>query len=140
MKDFKTKAAKASGGVDAWEGADSERAVMLVEFHAWLVKTRVKTEQSLLNAESQQRELAPFAQAGLDTADTPADVPLVVLEFASRALDVMRLRRRLDLLNVYYQQAFVPQCGTALLIERGNEAEVNALWEWFIEERDGAYE
>jgi hypothetical protein len=131
-------APKMSTWENAWEVAEGERSVMVAEFHAWLVKTRVETERLFINADASQREIAPFAQAGLDLAATPADVPLCVLDFAARTLAAMELRRKLDLLNVYYRQALG---GSPILVmEKGNEAEVNQLWSMFIEERDGAYE
>lgn len=121
---------------NAWQHAASERAVMVAEFHAWLVKTRIETEKELLNDERRQRELAPFAQAGLDLADTPQELPMVVVEFAHCSLKVLDFKRRLNLLNVYYRQAVQEENDTGLTVEEGNEAEINELWEWFVKERE----
>jgi hypothetical protein len=115
--------------------ADSERAVMCAEFHVWLVKTRIATERDLLSDEAHLKSIAPFASAGLEGAATPQDVPLCVLEFASSALQVMELKRKLDLCNVYYSQAVSDNPESYLNIEPGNEAEVNDLWAAFIKER-----
>jgi hypothetical protein len=120
-----------------WQDAQHEKAVMVAEFHAWLVKTRIETEKDLLNNERQLRETAPFAQAGLDDAETPQSVPIVVIEFAIKALREMELKRKLALLNVYYRQASYSECSESLTIEEGNEAEINELWTWFSEERNG---
>jgi hypothetical protein len=124
---------------DNWENASmnavSERAVMVAEFHAWLVKTRIATERYALLNEANIREIGPFAQAGLANASTPRDVPFVVMEFAQQALNAMEFKRKLDLLNVYYRQASFAENTERLTIEPGNEAEVNQLWDWFIEER-----
>jgi len=119
----------------AWSNSDKERLVMVAEFHAWLIKTRVKTETRLYEQTNHLKGIAPFAQAGIDLAATPADVPLVVIEFATAALDVMETERQLNLLNVYYGQAASEQSQSKLRVEPGNEAEVNALWDWFIKER-----
>ena len=131
---------KLSGDKNTWDKwahhAESERAVMTAEFHAWLVKTRIETEAQLFNSKQHQRGIAPFAQAGLDEAGAPADLPLCVIEFAMITLEVMELRRKLDLLNVYYSQAANDRYESSLQVEKGNEAEVNILWDWFIQERN----
>lgn len=127
-------AASASTWAGARQAAVSERAIMVAQFHAWLVKTRIETEKNLLNTERFQNDLAPFARAALDKAATPADVSLVVSEFAVEVLCVMDLKRKLALLNVYYRQAAFAENTESLTIEAGNEAEVNELWTWFIEE------
>ncbi len=117
----------------AWNDTANERAVMVAEFHAWLIKTRIDTEKNLMNCERYMHSIAPFAQAGLDGAATPDEVPMVVLEFADHALRVLDARRKLDLLNVYYRQAAYAENTESLTIEEGNEAEVNELWNWFTE-------
>ncbi|HEY0073413.1 MAG TPA: hypothetical protein VGB77_04865 [Abditibacteriaceae bacterium] len=121
---------------DASYKALNEQAVMIAEFHAWLVKTRIETEQRLIAAEQLMTETAPFARAGLEAAPTPREVPFVVTHFAHFALDVIERRRELNLLNVYYRQAARDENTESLHIEPGNEAEVMRLWEWFIAERN----
>ncbi len=154
MKDFSSHAAERQqfheqwnkgkfgqpAGVPNWEtfadDAEMERGVMVAEFHVWLIKTRYEVERHLMASEAHQRSIAPFADAGLEAAKTPRDIPVVVLEFASTALAVMKLKRKLDLCNVYYAQAASDQAETHLNIEPGNEGEVNELWRLFIKERD----
>ncbi len=132
--------AERAPGESDWAGygraAEGERAVMVAEFHAWVVKTRINTEQRLLNIRRHMNEIEPFARAGMDNAQTPADVPHVVLEFASSALDVAAKERELALLNVYYGKAAQEHNDVCLTIEPGGEAEVNTLWEMFIEARE----
>ncbi|RYX86606.1 hypothetical protein EON83_00040 [bacterium] len=126
-----------SVSTNSWEefgdGAIRERSVMVSEFHHWLVKTRIDVEQKLLNARRSMNDTAFFAEAGIAGASTPKEVPLCVIDFARDALRVIDLQRKLDLLNVYYRQAANEESDDSLTIEKGNEAEVGALWNWFIE-------
>ena len=122
---------------ETWrEHAESEQAVMVSEFHHWIVKTKAATEQRLLTADNQRRAKAPIARAGMEKAATPREVPMCVLQFTLLALEVLELERKIKLLNVYYRQAANEESDTELIIEEGNEAEVNELWNWFIECRN----
>ncbi len=122
---------------DTWaDHSETERTVMVAEFHCWLLQKRTETERSLMQSKAHQRAIAPFADAGLKQAETPQDVPMCVLEFAHTALEVMDLKRQLALLNVYYDEAAHDVHENRLGLDARNEAAVTALWDWFIGERD----
>ena len=118
-----------------WEMATHERVEMVAEFHAWLAKKRIETEKKLLNNERHVHEIAPFASTALRKVEASDNLPYVVLEFAGVTLESMRMRRDLDLLNVYYRQAAQEECTESLSIEANNEADMNRLWDWFTEDR-----
>jgi hypothetical protein len=120
-----------------WQyAAEGERCVMVKEFHAWLVQARHETEKKLFHMEREMEGAAPFAQAGMNAAETPADLPLVVIEFAGHALEVMELKRKMALLDTYYEIAAYEICESHFEIRRGEEANFNALWALFLEDRE----
>lgn len=129
----RTATPRAASWESAWDEAEKERTLMVAKFHAWLVQSRIETEKRLLSSEAHQKSIAPFARAGMGSATTPASVPLVVLEFAEATLQVMDLKRKMALLDVYYRQAAHNETSDCLTMEAGNEAEVNELWEQFLQ-------
>ena len=134
----KGKFAQPVGG-QSWEtfadDAETERGVMVADFHVWVIAARHETEAQLMSAQSFQRSIAPMAQAAIEAAATPRDVPVVVVEFAQSTLDVMQLAQRLALFNAYYSRA-VSDCSEAHLDFDAGALEVAALWKMFLEARD----
>jgi len=125
---------------DTWEDfgsrAESERTAMAAEFFAWAMKKRSKLEERLFHNERHMTECAPFARAGMNNAETPAEVPLAVLEFASTALDVLDYQRELEKLNAYYRHSVSQGIETTLAMGSGKDNDLHHLWEQFLEERE----
>jgi hypothetical protein len=134
-----SKFAKPAGDNRTWEGfgnnAQHERVVMVREFHTWIVERRHEIELKVIHSKQWSKETAPFARAGMDAAETPADVPLCVFEFAQYAMEYLNYQRKLDLLNVYYNLAATDYDESGLQVHQGFESEVAELWAWFMEER-----
>ena len=132
------------GSASTWEGfgsnAEGERTRMVSEFHAWVVERRHEVEMKMLHAEGWMKEAAPFARVAMTQAETPAEIPMCVLEFASHCLIYVERRRQLDLLNVYYLMAANGYDESGLQVHQGLEGQVKELWDWFISERDEAAE
>ncbi len=139
---WKTEFAKSKIGAKAtWDGwaqnAEYDRAVMMSEFHGWAVAKRQSVEEKIIGNKHHQISCEPFARAGLDSAETPADVPMVVLEFAITSLALLEAQRKMALLDVYYKRAGNWGGGQETLqVESCDEAEINALWQWFMEDRE----
>ncbi len=132
------------GGASTWEGfgnnAESERVRMVSEFHVWVVKRRCEIELKMLHSLGWMKESAAFARVGMDGAETPASVPLCVLEFAQHALEYVEAQRLFDLLNVYYEMAARGFDESGLQVHQGLEGQVKELWDWFIQERSASEE
>lgn len=125
---------------DKWgERAFSERCIMMAEFHQWVVKTRIELEQDIITSERFITDIEQFARAGFEGAASPADVPLVVLEFAASSLNLLEKKRNMALLDLYYKSN--GNWGghqEHLQVNPGDEAEINDLWEWFLRDREEA--
>ncbi len=138
---WKTEFAKSEAGAKmTWErwaySAEYDRAVMMSEFHTWVIETRQKVESQIIGNEHHALACEPFARTGLELAPTPADVPLVVLEFAITSLALLKAKRKMALLDVYYKRAGNWGGGQETLqIESCDGSEINVLWQWFMEER-----
>lgn len=122
---------------DNWaDRAEAERFVMVAEFKIWAIKTKLQTEEELIRAQVAMRAGEPFARAGIDKAETPQDVPLCVIEFAMNTLNMLERQRKLDLCNLYFEAQASMGDEYSIQAERSEEAEIKALWDLFIEERE----
>ncbi len=122
------------------DAAHRERCVMAAEFQAWIVKTKFDIEKRLYSIERELRELAPFAQAGIDNAASPQQIPMCVLQFADYSLKNIECQRMLHLLNMFFGRAAASNCEWAVQYEENERAEFCELWDWFIEDRNEAEE
>ncbi len=144
-KDFKGRAfGQRVGSGDSWEEfasrAESERTRMVGEFHAWVVERRGAVELKMLRSRGWMMETAPLARAAMDAAETPADAPMSVFEFAQHALEYVEHQRAFDLLNAYYEMAANGYDESGLQVHQGLGPAVAQLWSWFAEARAEAAE
>ena len=89
---------------------------------------RVELKRQHLRVDNWCRSIAAFAQAGVNKAATPRDVPMCVLNFAYSSFGVWQLGRKPNLFNVYHRQTAKEESDTEFIIEEGNEAGVSELW------------
>jgi hypothetical protein len=113
---------------------------MVGEFHLWIIERRHAVELKMLHSRAWMLETAPLARAAMDAAETPADAPCCVFEFASHALEYVEHQRAFDLLNCYYEMAANGYDESGLQVHQGLGPAVAQLWTWFVEARAEAAE
>ena len=115
--------------------AESERSIMLAEFNAWAIRARLECEHDLIMKENFLANTAPFARAGMESAETPADLPNCVIEFTLIALQLIEVKREMALFNLHHKKATLRACESMFASEPEDEAEMLQLWAKFMESR-----
>ena len=131
-----------AAGETTWEtyGTDAQymRVQMAEPFFAWVAQKRSEVERSLFNARFHMAACEPFARAAFDRAESPGKMPVVVVEFAQTALDVMEREAELAKLNAYYQQMATFNYEVDLGIGQASDLLghiTHDLWDWYQREQ-----
>jgi hypothetical protein len=137
MKNTIEKTIAAPNAANGWQSfgadAEAERATMVEPFAAWLVAREAKTRRRLASVSRHLREVEPFARAAREAAAAPDRAPLVVLEYASAALDVAEYSRELALCEraaqaMEYSETVLRVC---------DDSAAGTLWQLWLDELAG---
>jgi len=134
----KTNENAAPDAVKSWQSfardAEAERIAMVEPFAAWLVERERQTRRRLACVARHLREVEPFARAAREDAAAPDRASLVVLEYASAALDVAEYSCELALCEraataMEYSEAGLRVC---------DDSAAGLLWQLWRAELDAA--
>jgi len=121
-----------------WDNAEWERNVMVRAFWEWVNEKRVTLSSDLMHRQAMAVELEPFARLGVEKANSPKELPLVVVEYLTTIFEGNDLREKVELLSA--ADMFHRQLHDECYLDFNMSPAVKELWGWFMEEHVASLE